>query len=143
MRAQHRSEWLAWREMRKRCSNPNRRDYGRYGGRGIRVCPRWLRSFDAFLADMGPKPTPNHSLDRIDNNGPYSPENCRWATRTEQMRNTRTNRIVSLGGVSLPLAAWCERFGLKDNTVSHRRARGWDIERALTTPVVTRARKAA
>jgi hypothetical protein len=73
--------------MKERCLNPKRHNFMRYGGRGIRVCDRWLSSYDIFLSDMGRKPSPAHSIDRIDNDGNYEPGNCRWATDSEQMKN--------------------------------------------------------
>ena len=98
-------EYRAWRSMRYRVLNPDKgnKRYHIYGGRGIKICDRWLESFENFLADMGRKPSPEHSIDRKDNDGDYCPENCRWATSTEQAYNRRTNRIVYFNGVSKPI----------------------------------------
>lgn len=98
-----------WIQMRMRCSNPRNKRWGDYGGRGITVCDRWA-SFDNFLSDMGDRPR-GRSLDRIDNNGPYSPENCRWANRREQANNTRSNRLVSVGGKTQSVSAWLRELG--------------------------------
>ncbi len=117
--------------MLQRCTNPSKKSYAGYGGRGIKVCERWLDSFDAFLADMGPRTSPGHSLDRIDNDGPYSPENCRWATRKEQCRNRRSNRLVIYDGTEMPLVEAAERAGLSYQLAYQRLLRGWTPEEAL------------
>jgi hypothetical protein len=88
------SEYMAWCSMKYRCNNPNNKRYADYGGRGIKVCDRWMDSFENFLSDMGTKPSKAHSLDRINNNGDYTPFNCRWATAVEQNRNKRVDRRI-------------------------------------------------
>lgn len=87
-------EYGSWQNMIRRCTDPSHLGYERWGGRGITVCDRWFRSFDDFVADMGPKPTPEHSIDRIDNDGNYEPGNCRWATPIEQRSNRRDSDFV-------------------------------------------------
>jgi hypothetical protein len=128
------STYKIWVMMRQRCGNPRDSGYPLYGARGITVCARW-HSFDAFLADMGPRPSPKHSIDRIDNDGPYSLDNCRWATPTEQARNSRRNRFIEHAGHTLCLSAWAEKTGLDSAKIWARIYRlGWTVERALTTP---------
>lgn len=128
-------EYVAWAEMIKRCENPNCKSYERYGARGITVCSRWRKDFAAFLADMGPKPSPEHSLDRRDNSGNYDPENCRWATRKEQARNRRTSRLITFNGESKTLAEWGEIRGMNPLTLRIRIHAGWSLEDALMKPL--------
>lgn len=118
--------------MKQRCLNPNNASFAHYGGRGITVCDQWREDFTAFLADMG-QPPPGMWLDRRDNHGPYSKENCRWATPREQNQNRRGNRFVEWRGERLCIHEWGRRTGLGQN-ISHRLRCGWSVERALTTP---------
>lgn len=110
------TEYVIWLGLRDRCNNPRNKGFYKYGARGIIVCKRW-DDFALFLADMGPRPSPQHSVDRIDNNGNYEPGNCRWATLNEQARNTRTNHVLDVGGKELTIAEWAERTGLLSNTI--------------------------
>lgn len=105
-------EYRSWMAMKTRCNNPNHRSYHNYGGRGIKVCGRRLKSFNNFLEDMGLRPTPKHSLDRVDNNGNYCKENCRWATYKEQCNNTRKNVWVSAFGETKTVAQWAAEIGV-------------------------------
>jgi len=125
-------EYVAWDHMKSRCTNPGHKQYESYGGRGITVCDRWA-DFAAFYEDMGPRPTELHTLDRRDNDRGYSKENCRWATRTEQNRNHRANRMISYQGKTQCVAAWAQELGVADSVIRVRLARGWDTERILTT----------
>lgn len=130
------SEYNTWAGMKNRCLNPSQICYESYGGRGIVVCDRWLNSFENFLEDMGKKPSRNHSIERIDQNGIYEKSNCRWATKKEQARNTRSNRLVTFDGETLCIAEWSERTGLDSRTIFARiDTLGWSIERALTKPL--------
>lgn len=121
--------------MKHRCLNDQNVGYHLYGGRGISVCDRWAGSFQAFVDDMGLPPSDRHQLDRIDGDGDYAPENCRWATRKEQARNRRTNRVVEYAGESAPLIVWAERFEIPAQTLANRINSGWSVERALKMPV--------
>ncbi len=128
-------EFRTWESMIARCYKPNRHDYPRYGGRRITVCDQWRESFAAFYADMGPRPSANHSIDRVDNDGPYCPENCRWATRKQQSRNMRSNLLITFQGETLCLTDWAEKLGVSLTALKHRVARGWSNKRTLTQPV--------
>lgn len=125
------TEYRAWKAMMERCYRVNNPKYPRYGGRGIVVCKRWRNSFSNFLKDMGPRPT-GLSLDRENNDGNYTPKNCRWANRIQQGRNTSLNRIVVFNGEKMPLATACEKAGLRYGLVKRRLQIGWDADKALT-----------
>jgi hypothetical protein len=127
--------YRAWTSMKSRCNNPNHTAYTRYGGRGIRVCQRWNDSYEAFVEDVGDRPSPLHSLDRQDNNGNYEPGNVRWATSHEQNRNTRANRTIEIDGVTKSLAEWLEVYGRTRETFYQRVARGMTEREALETPL--------
>jgi hypothetical protein len=131
----HSEEHHIWKKMKFRCLNPNSDNYHHYGGRGIVVCDRWLESFENFYQDMGPRPK-GLTLERKNNDGPYSPENCKWATRREQANNTRRTRRVIYNGQSFSVAQLARQFGLSD-TVLHDRlfSIGWDLETALRKPL--------
>jgi hypothetical protein len=123
-------EYNAWQQMRQRCSNPNVRCYRHYGAVGIRVCDRW-QTFENFLDDMGRRPSPQHSIDRIDVLGNYSPENCRWATHEEQQNNRRNNQHVTVGGRTQTVAEWARECGLQPDTIYRRLKVGDSAERAI------------
>ncbi len=128
-------EYWIWNTMIGRCTNPKDRQFKNYGGRGIGVCERW-RTFSNFWDDMCPRPEPRLELDRIDNDGNYEPGNVRWATRSQQMRNTRVNRIVEINGEKAPMIVWAERLGIKMGAVTSRLVRGWsDVDALTTTPM--------
>ena len=123
--------------MRNRCNNPNFRQWDAYGGRGIGICPEWA-SFERFASDMGPKPSPLHSLDRIDNDLGYSPNNCRWATKKEQQRNRRNAVFVDVQGVRTRLLDIVEKTGIKPETIAGRANAGMsmaDILAGVRLPV--------
>jgi hypothetical protein len=120
-----------WYGMRRRCIDPNVRDYGRYGGRGIKVCDRWQK-FENFLADMGECPK-DRSLDRINNDGNYEPSNCRWATPREQSANSIGAQMITFAGRTQHQSDWMRELGLTPGALWHRLKDGWSLERALTT----------
>lgn len=127
-----------WNSMKQRCCNPKTKAYASYGGRGITVCDRWNNDFSAFREDVGEPPTPQHSLDRIDNDDGYRPGNVRWATRTEQARNRRTNRLIEWHGVTKTLVEWGEITGITSDVLSARLKAGCDVNEAMTTAVSPR-----
>lgn len=133
-------EYRTWLGMKRRCYDPKYKDYPNWGGRGIRVCERWNESFEAFLSDMGPRPAGLYSIDRIDPNGDYCPENCRWATMVEQCsEHCRTNIELTHDGVAYPsLAAACRALGIPHSRAYMRLQAGLPMERVLATRRLSR-----
>ncbi len=123
-----------WEAMKRRCQNINSTAYKDYGGRGIYVCERW-QDFQGFYRDMGEPPTQKHTLERIDNNGSYTPENCRWATAQEQSLNKRNNILITMDGRTMSLSQWARYLGIKRQTLRARLNRGWSHEKTLSCPL--------
>lgn len=123
-----------WRQMMSRCYNAEDKRYARYGGRGVIVCARWHEP-GAFISDMAGTYAPGMTIDRIDNDGPYSPENCRWATRHTQNRNYSRNILLAHDGQTLCLTDWADKLGMNYQTLWNRYRTGWTAERLLSTPV--------
>jgi hypothetical protein len=121
-----------WNRIISRCHNERDRAFNRYGGRGISVCQRWRDSVEAFVADMGPRPSTHHSVERKNNNGNYEPSNCKWGTDIEQGRNRRNNRLITINDETLCLSAWIERLGVNRDTFYWRVNQGWSEQEALT-----------
>lgn len=135
-------EHNTWCAIHQRCTNPKYPRYARYGGRGITVDPRW-NTFAQFFADMGPRPSSTHSIERRDNNGPYSPENCVWATARAQANNRggrRANVLLTYRGETLNVTQWAARTDLSHTQIRNRLRKGWTAERILTTPIDVRRR---
>ena len=151
-------EYTSWTEAKRRCYKDNYPDYHLYGGKGVRVCQRWLHEFANFLKDMGLKPFPSASIDRINGDGNYScghckqciengwTENCRWATKMEQSQNTSKTRMLTYNGETYCLREWARRLGITHRTLSARLAKGWPLEKVFssehyfTPPPIKKAR---
>lgn len=128
--------YILWGAMKERCYTPSCTAYRTYGAKGIRVCKEWLESYEAFRNwALSHGYTDNLTLDRIDFNGDYCPENCRWVTMKEQQNNKRSNRFIEYQGLSLTTAQWAEKFGMTRGCLFRRLERGLPIEKALTDPV--------
>jgi len=130
----HTPEYNVWSLMHRRCYSTTSHDYARWGARGITVDERW-HSFTNFYNDMGARPTAQHSIERKDNNGNYTPDNCVWALPTEQSRNRRSNRLITYNGVTLCLTDLAAVYGKTYGQVRDRLANGWGLEKALATPI--------
>lgn len=135
------SEYNIWRGILARCTNPADAAYKNYGGRGITVCARWRESFEAFYTDMGARPA-GKCIERENNDGPYEPKNCRWATAAEQANNRRTNHRLEFRGKSLTVKEWAIETCIDRSTITKRLKYGWAVERALTEAVETKFRSA-
>jgi hypothetical protein len=133
-------EYGVWSKMRRRCSDPAESSYPYYGGRGIRVCDRWQGKdgFANFLGDMGRRPSVKHQIDRIDSDGNYEPANCRWATKTENIRNRSNTKTITLNGVTKSRAEWSELYGIPLYVAAKRERAGWKLEDIFSLPVGTR-----
>lgn len=127
-------EYRSWINMKTRCYDASTPYYPGWGGRGIRVCDRWLNSFPSFLEDVGKRPSKRHSLDRIDVNGNYAPDNVRWAVPETQGRNKRDHHFVEVDGHEITLAEAADRAPVPYNTVLYRLKRGWSVKNAISFP---------
>lgn len=128
-------EYMVWKRIKSRCFHKKHEHYARYGGRGIRVCGRWRKSFTLFLKDVGVRPSGDHWIGRIDNNGHYEPGNVRWESREEQANNRASNVMLIFNGVTRTLTQFARQYGFRDPRVVWSRIfkHGWSVENALTT----------
>lgn len=124
-------EYQIWKAIKARCYNKNHKNYPDYGGRGITVCDEWFNNFEAFYADMGSRPGSRYSIDRINNEEGYFKENCRWSTQTQQTRNTRRSRWVTINNETRTVAEWAEITGIRSSTIYHRLYAGCSDAEAL------------
>lgn len=124
-------EYRVWSHIKDRCHNPKQARYADYGGRGVVMCSRWRQSYEAFIEDVGRRPSSRHSLDRIDNDGNYAPGNVRWATAFEQAQHTRRTRLLTTNGRTQTLSSWARELGLAPATLTKRLARGWSVDKTL------------
>lgn len=134
-------EFYIWRSMKARCLNPKQVSYPRYGGRNIKICDRWIKSFDNFINDMGERPSKNHILDRIDFNGDYTKDNCRWVTQYISDRNRSSNKFFTYKGKTLIESDWSKKLGLQRGAIQKRLNKGWTLEAALSTPKLSRKQR--
>ena len=127
--------YKTWKAMKARCYQQSHKNFSDYGGRGVKVCERWLNNAADFIADMGERPSSLHSIDRINSNGDYEPSNCRWVTQKEQMRNTRRSSTIEHEGRTMTVAAWADELGVLESTLHHRLYAGWSAKDTIEKPV--------
>jgi len=130
----HHAEYPIWAQAKQRCFNPRGKAWPDYGGRGITMCEEWRKSFFTFYKDMGPRPSPKHSVERIDNDGNYEPNNCRWATQKEQCNNTRVNLVFEFYGETRTVSEWATHLGVPLKRLRWRLQHGWPITDAIKPP---------
>lgn len=128
-------EYRTWRNIKQRCYNKNHPNYADYGGRGIQMSDEWVNDPVKFCEDMGTKPTNKHTIERIDNNGNYCKENCKWDTRKTQANNRRSNHLLTYNGKTQNIEQWSKETGLTKLVICNRLNANWDIEKVLTYPV--------
>lgn len=128
-------EYHTWISIKRRCYNKNTGDYPMYGGRGIVVCDRWINSFSNFLQDMGVRPGPRYSIDRINNDLGYGPENCKWVTNATQSRNRSSNVLLTMSGLTMCVKDWSIKLNIPDQLLYKRKNKGWTDIEILTTPI--------
>lgn len=126
-------EHNSWGHMKQRCLNKKCANYSGYGGRGIKICKRWLK-FENFISDMGKRPGPRFTIERIDNDGDYKPGNCRWATHKEQVNNQGSNTMVTLDGITKNVSQWALEIGVSAKLLNERLRHGWNVEEAFSIP---------
>jgi hypothetical protein len=130
-----------WVTMIARCENPNTAAYSKYGGRGISVHSKWRESFEQFIADMGPRPSNKHSIERLNTNGNYEPTNCVWATRQQQANNQSNNRLLTIDGIERTATEWGRLYGISGETIAWRLNRKWSIRDAVMIPRLPTGRR--
>lgn len=143
LRGKMTKEYKTWADVKSRTSDPNASNYKYYGARGIKMDNDWFNDFSNFLSDVGKAPTKDHSLDRINNALGYVHGNVRWATKKEQMNNTRSNKKLCYKGVTLTQSQWADKVGIDQTVLCKRLKRGWSVSKALTTPVLPNGCKTA
>jgi hypothetical protein len=131
--SKQRGAYFSWCDMRKRCFSTTHKDYKHYGGRGITVCSRWSE-FKNFFSDMGEKPT-GMTIERLDVNSNYSPENCKWIPKSEQGKNKRSNHKITFNGITKNLSEWAVEMGISPFGITYRLNAGWSVEKTFTTPL--------